>query len=386
MPEGTDESALAGYIGDPKIPFEPPVKRSFAPWHRPRKQYVRSRQWVGELERMAVEIGMEGVDFNYLSLPGDDLLDVRYLREKFCEPRKLNMRFLGFNSAADPDNVHSASMHSNLHAIKLLSFVDQISGVIPDDIRTISNERSVARQRVYEFGGFHAINLDLCDGFARDPIGVTNLFDALRVLIDIQGRTDHDSLLLITTRVGPEHVSSDVAERLLQGLLEILESCTPFDLELRTKWSIGSDLTPPDSLAELSSAEQFILGLSKWVINTCLSARLDVAVRSVLTYKVAYSASEDDLVSIALRLSPQRALPADAAGIAVSITANPPAEQECLLVAKVPARVWHRRRVDEELRSPELLETCLSETESMLVAAGYDTAGYRAWASIGSHT
>ncbi|MBR7512572.1 hypothetical protein KC219_20620, partial [Mycobacterium tuberculosis] len=58
-------------------PIDSNVKKDFSQWHLPRKQYIRIHQWCREVAQLAREITIgNGKTFNYLTLPGDDLLDI----------------------------------------------------------------------------------------------------------------------------------------------------------------------------------------------------------------------------------------------------------------------------------------------------------------------
>ena len=55
--------------------------REFKPWHKPRKQYIRLRQWCAIVRWLIRKVGMQqGDSLRYLGLPGEDLLDIRSLR------------------------------------------------------------------------------------------------------------------------------------------------------------------------------------------------------------------------------------------------------------------------------------------------------------------
>lgn len=74
-------------------------RRPFEPWHRPRKQWIRRYQWHDSLLEMMRETHFpaDARIMRYLSLPGEDLLDVRVLREA-CVEAGVDMRFTGMVS------------------------------------------------------------------------------------------------------------------------------------------------------------------------------------------------------------------------------------------------------------------------------------------------
>src|SRR3989344_5737744 len=74
------------------------LKRKFLPWHKPRKQYIRSNQWNTLVVSLVDAIGLKakGRSLEYLSLPGSDLLDVRSLYS-VCAEKEVRIRFTGLN-------------------------------------------------------------------------------------------------------------------------------------------------------------------------------------------------------------------------------------------------------------------------------------------------
>jgi hypothetical protein len=180
--------------------------------------------------------------------------------------------------------------------------------------------------------------------------------------------------------VGDRDVDPDIASKLGKLLAENVESCDGFRNQMAAEFDLGEDFQV-GSLSRLRTEDSFVLGFAKWLVTNALGARLSVTVRSVLTYKVAPSSDGDDMVAIAFRLSPFSLLAADRTEIATAITAPSSGDLECAQATKIPARVSHRKSVDEELQSPGLLEKYLTETESMLEIAGYDISEYRGWAT-----
>lgn len=81
-------------IADDVLPEEvedlavPVALDALQPWHKPRKQFVRERQWIA-LARRVIEyereqgrlVPIDGPEIQYLTLPGIDYLDVRQLAD-----------------------------------------------------------------------------------------------------------------------------------------------------------------------------------------------------------------------------------------------------------------------------------------------------------------
>ncbi|MBX7259610.1 MAG: hypothetical protein K1Y02_24850 [Candidatus Hydrogenedentes bacterium] len=376
--QGTS-SFLEEILGTDVPLLQSPGKREFQPWHRPRKQYVRSDQWLKELSELLASLKVPDTEFRYLSLPGNDFLDIRYIHDNLCVPQGMSLRFLGFNRMAGTNHPQAAHVNTNLSALRRLSHIAQTSHILGDDLRAIGRPNSLPRRTVQSIGAFHAINIDLCDGFAREGAGAPNpnLFDAMKVLIECQSRTINDSLLFVTTRIDSDQVSEVVQLTLHAMLGENMNQCQPFADAVRNYWPSPSEMNAIDSLQH---EDRFILGFTKWIISVAVQHRLSVAVKSVFTYRVKGSALVDDLMSIAIRLSPHRAVDRDVYYLANLGDARSEGNLECQLAAKIPARIYHRRSVDDKLQDDtQLHEKCVRESEGLLQSVGYDIAEYRAW-------
>lgn len=67
------------------------ASNNFMPWHKPRKQYIRDRQWVEHLVRLIRQKKFKHVDtINYFGLPGGDLLDINYIHKGLSRTSKYN--------------------------------------------------------------------------------------------------------------------------------------------------------------------------------------------------------------------------------------------------------------------------------------------------------
>lgn len=77
-------------------------EKGFKPWHKPRKHFVRLRQWSDEVKALITDLsrmraGALPERLRYLTLPGDELLDIRVLHDA-CAEKKVRLRYLGFNT------------------------------------------------------------------------------------------------------------------------------------------------------------------------------------------------------------------------------------------------------------------------------------------------
>lgn len=384
--QGADPDSLEdlhALIGTGPVPFPARADRVFQPWHRPRKQYVRGLQWARELRYLARDLHLESGELRYLTLPGSDLLDIRYIAQTVCAPNMIRLRYLGFNTAASPASVGQAEVNSSQFALNRFDSIHPESEVFPGDLRHVADTSSISWERVHRAGPFHAINLDLCGGFAgeeRTP-GLPNYFTALQALLQNQAESDEDFLLFITTRMDEASVSAEARRGLDQVALKIRATCERYAQEFSEAWGLaGEDLGRPTADV-VSAGEAFMLGLTQWIVTRGVALGLKASVRSFMTYRTGSTSGEDDLLSLAIRFSKSPYILADDVGLVRPHSRQLPADaRECEQSANIPSRVVGRTQVDEVLRrEAEKFQRCLQDSCELLSSAGYDEELYRNW-------
>jgi len=358
------------------------AKKDFLPWHQPRKQFVRQNQWCEQIERMLEDMQPADNVLRYLGLPGVDLLDLRHFHTAICLPRNLTLRFLGFNTAANPTNENQTELNISLDEVRRLEFVDPRSDVIADDFTRVANDTSLAWKRALALGPYDVINLDLCDGFGLkgpDTLDDTH-YKAVNRLMSLQARTKTPWLLLLTTRVGDQHVHPDVLKAFLEKYLANLTDCPPF------KDASGKLLAIEDQPALQAAAATgtgalplFLCGLTKWLFGLALEHQPPTLpeLRSVLGYRVDHGVQHEDLISLAIRFTPTFQPTPDPLGLGNQSVAK---LDECALSVKVLNRVAKRRDVDAILKeNAVIVAQMVDATANLLAIARYDPDAYRAW-------
>ena len=298
-----------------------PQKKTFLPWHKPRKQFVRQFQWCKEIEALLKEIQPEGNTLKYLGLPGDDLLDLRYFHSKICEPKKMQLRFLGFNRSADPKSPTQTELNISLDEVRKLPGIDPLSDVIWDDFRLVGNDNEKAWHRAKDLGPYDIINIDLCDGFGKAEPGLLDdtYYKAVNRLMSLQARKKNPWLLFLTTRTRKSDVHTELMQRLLGKYVQNLSSCPSFKLASTEALAIEDEAslkkaaeTPEGHLSIL------LIGLCKWLLGLAVEqnppSKIDV--KGVIGYRVYAGAPRDDLISIAFRFEPTFTPVNDPMGIA----------------------------------------------------------------------
>ncbi|MFD8468111.1 hypothetical protein ACFV10_23760 [Streptomyces cyaneofuscatus] len=385
---GSDEPEdLEALIGTGPLDFPEKVVREFRPWHRPRKQYVRRVQWCHEIWNLTTDLMRtrgELHELRYLTLPGNDLLDIRHIAETICSPRQMKLRYLGFNSAAIPTSADQAELNGTEFSTIRTTWIESESQVFPGDFRRVADSRSLPHQQMWKRGPYHAINIDLCGGFAgrEKTESAPNYFGALRAILHNQARSDDDFLLFITTRMDDDNVDNGAKEILLQLAQEIYDTCKGYASAFSEAWGIQEGDAPVHVPMVVGTGEAFMLGLTQWIISTGVSLGLKASVRSFMTYRTGYGLGDDDIVSLAIRFKRDHpVIPPDPHGLAriFNDSANE-ANKKCEQSIIVPRRVRERTHVDKILQEQaEEFEKCIVESAALLGSAGYDPDSYRGW-------
>ena len=381
-----DENNGAGHADDifGAIAYEAPEpqKKSFLPWHKPRKQYVRQYQWRTEIESLLEGMQPEGNVLRYLGLPGDDLLDLRYFHSKVCAPKQMGLRFLGFNTSANPESSAHAELNISLDEVKKLPGIDPLSDIIWDDFCLLADISSKAWHRAMDLGPYDVINFDLCDGFGKHKPGVVDetYYSALSRLMSLQARRKNPWLLLLTTRTRKCDVHADLMQRLLSKYTQNLIDCPSFKTASAEILAIQDETTlktvagtPEGHLAIL------LVGLCKWLLGIAISQQppTKVEVKSVIGYRVHAGAPHDDLMSIALRFEPTFTPADDPMGIA-----NHPKETqgECEQASDALKQISQRSCADQILSiNTELRGQLVDAMSELLNLARYDIDAYHEW-------
>jgi hypothetical protein len=363
-----------------------PVKRTFAPWHLPRKQFVRDHQWKVQLNSMLADVPTEDGTLKYLGLPGADLLDLRHFHSEVCLPRNIGLRFLGFNSAAQPLNSGQTEFNVSLDEVLRLPGIDQRSMVLGDSFERVGNDNSLAWKKARDLGPFDVINLDLCDGFASGaPSSLSDThYDAVNKLMSLQARRKGPWLLLLTTRVGAGHVHADVLQRLVRTYAANLTQCPAFLAASRNLLAVDDQATLETVKGTANGLISiFLCGLCKWLIRIGLQHQppTTAEVKSVIGYRVVQGSEHIDLVSLAVRFSPTFRPIDDPLGLAQQPVVAP---DECTPSERALRRVVDRRDADHILHeNPGLKEQLVNATATLLEQARYDCTAYRAWVEAG---
>jgi hypothetical protein len=265
-------------VPDHAVP-EPIPLVSFAPWHLPRKQWVRNNQWRGCTKRLVRDLHLGDRPLRYLGLPGTELLDLEVLAN-FCTEKALKFRYLGFNSGAQsPGQQTTQQLAEDL--LKSMDSVDAGSIVAADDIIALASKTSLAYNRLRGYESFDVINLDLCDVFTTRR--GRSVHAAVKNIVEFQvnGRTQ-PWLLFITTAIDRDAVAPDDIAQYGGRFDENLNRCQEFrDLASEI---VGQQVNAPGSgSSAFASADGVRFGK---LLSVSIGKWLASLLRQPVTWKV----------------------------------------------------------------------------------------------------
>lgn len=362
-----------------------PKAKPFLPWHRPRKQFVRQKQWCVQIERMLADAPLSDGTLKYLGLPGVDLLDLRHFHSVFCTAHNVDLRFLGFNSSARPASDAHTELNISLDEVRRLPRIDPRSEVIGDNFALVAQENSIACRKARELGPYDVINLDLCDGFGAQAPGTqgNNYYEAIRSLFAVQSRSKSPWLLLLTTRADRPNVDTQLLEVLLTKYIGNLTNCQEFQNASSDKFEITDEQTLRAAAATSEGLlPVFLTGLCKWFLALSLAQQPPTSLElcSVIGYRVESDAEHEDLISLALRFTPTFLPVADPLGLANQPVSVP---DECGLATNALKRVAKRVNADQVLAdNAELNQEMIEATANLLALARYDPEAYKEWLQL----
>lgn len=392
--EGSEPDYLGDVYGDTATP--PPLVRSvkktnFAPWHHPMKQIVRDYQW-GDLTEKLVRSRDEGArgTLRYFTLPGADLLDVRFLSKKL-EVHDSKIEFFGFNQSqpgGDPA-VSEADKGSYFSVESALRQAGKTTGnaiVIPDRLEDIANPKSQAANLLRQQSVFDVINIDACDHLGFIPEGRTqSLFDAMNALLAHQLRADKPWLLFVTTRAAPNLLGTP-AVALQSAINDNIKLHPDFGIAVAeningSKNTLAGDLTKSWSQPGTEFLKVFVLGVAKYLLHffhgqPSLPAKVELA--SAFAYRVF--GDDPDMLSLAFRISPSGLQVYPATATAVVSGGNLELKAALAVVGRL-SKLWV---LDDSLEDEKIKSDAVLGTVELLDAADYDIPSWEIW--LKSHT
>lgn len=387
------EAELADYLPQrPKNPVN--VKdRKFRAWHKPRKQYIRRKQWWMEIDSLLTDVKMppDNRVLRYLTLPSEDMIDVRVLSEELGT-KGIKLKYLGYCDVK-AGSEYDQRMNLADSAVRESPTVETSSLIVRERLEDTANEASLAFRALHEHGPFHAVNVDLCQNFAKPRVeNMHACVDAIGSIVRVQiERLQKTWLLFVTTRVTPSHIDTAHLEAFVQVILDNINQSAEFraqssemfaaeGLALTAKLAQAKDL-PFDEFKTL-----FCMGLGKWLLAYVSQATPQLKVEMLPSYYYSVHAGNPDMLSLAYRCTLVSQAPMDPSGLVLGAGVPPEdvAEQcnEVQLGLKILQRTRELTNLDEYLSSkPTEMTAMITESARFLQLAGYNVDNYAAFAA-----
>ena len=419
-----DSTDLSEGIVPKKLPTHIARSKSFAPWHKVRKQYVREFQWnkyvknlvkhhlrselqTTESPEWSAEDAPDSDDtldsvpesiridnpLRCLVIPGDDLLDIRSLW-KDTEDLKCYIRYLGFNERYG-SNEENTQLYISNNDVVSQHRIHSDSTVLRDRFQSVANQNNIAYKYLKEVGPFHVVNLDLCDSlFPTQEGDLPSYYAALHRLTEFQLKsTAQPWLLFITTEVAPNEVDVEQFDALCiptkenyktnQGFVEEIDKLVPKEAFSTAESRI--DLT---SLSEVETTRLFGVAIGKALLSLSQTASPKWRVEMLASYEYGINKDKNvSMLSLAFQFRPITSPPVDTTGLSkIKVEPKPPVDEAALAIKLVKA-VSRIENIDDTLEQDSDLFLRLQEdSANLLQAAGYSRKEYVEWVENGEQT
>ncbi len=296
----TPEDEFDNDIGEAVLPVEvdetavPIALDTLQPWHRPRKQFIRERQWKACANMLIQKLqnhnapSIRSGKLNYLTLPGIDHFDVEILGELTVD-LELKLEATGFLSEAERDPIKARSQFRADTLIKR-GLMEDTSITFPYRFEDMSNRRSQAYIEIKSRAPFHIINIDACGSIAAPTAQHSaRIIDALHRLVELQLGTMRDPwLLYLTTDAREGSLSTTVQSALDDAIRQNAADSDEFRDGATNCFGIEGDDLEAALAGALTEPERFVskfsLGFAKWLLHNANDQNWDVKCRPFFCY------------------------------------------------------------------------------------------------------
>lgn len=257
----------SGTFGRAKLPNAKPRKKSFEPWHRPRKQYIRTFHWGRLTEALMIQLNLKYRPLQYLTLPGEDMLDIRVLNG-VCKKHGVKLKYLAFKEGGLKEE--DDEFYLSASEVSKLSHIHKDSQPIIGVFQRLGDKKSKAFDYAKHFGHFDIINLDLCDCITADK----TYFAALNSLLNLQMTRTAPWILFLTTRAGPSDGNKIVMSKIWSCVDGNIQRYKKFRDDFGKFWGTAapSRYSKIEKAANVPKfAKMFGISISKWLLQFMMS-------------------------------------------------------------------------------------------------------------------
>jgi len=280
--------ALPPEVDQDALPLE---LNALAPWHRPRKQSVRERQWVsltrdlisrlksnGELQERVVTLDngsrhRELPELRYLTLPGLDYLDARLLGAA-AQEQGCRLTLFGFLDDASNTRV-LARARVRQEGLVQSGHITTQSNTLPRKFESICYSNGDTLGQLKRTGPYHVVNIDACGSVApKNSDQATRLVEAIHKLVELQISSNTSRwLMFLTVDVRLEHMDEETFDLLCDAIRRNAVESAEFAAAAAHLFDPGAGQDFEGSLATARAAgprsalDVFSLGIAKWLLH-----------------------------------------------------------------------------------------------------------------------
>jgi len=362
------------------------LSKDFKPWHKPRKQFIRDKQWLDQFRRLLGCRKYRHIEsVNYFGLPGGDLLDVNYLYEGMVTSRRSRNKRLGFhgfiNSQADYNKAQGElSKILDKERIEGRSKVEQFRF---EDLRNLDSD---AWTRVKNFGEYHFINLDFCNNVMSHEIliSIYNLLaHQMRKVVGLPW------LFCLTTRLNKDSTTEEIVSKFkviineslsTQQLNHKIEECF---YEVHTYFSNNEFEPSIISVDDKSLINQILqICLVLWILKEATERNFNVTLKSSMKYSVDLFERDADMHSFVFSFEKEEVFTGDCLGLS---DGNEEALNDVefgTIASPALKKLSETSDVDSILEQDKIsLNSYANDMISWLNKCGYDTSNYKEFMS-----
>jgi len=384
--EDMAQSVLAVDIEEIAVPI--PL-RELQPWHRPRKQYVRERQWKACASNLIDRLRASNASsigdgkLKYLTLPGIDYFDVEVVGNA-ASAKGLSLEATGFLSEAEKEAIRA---RSEVRADSLIKsgVMEDTSITFPYSFEQIASPNGQAYREVRDRAPFHIVNIDACGSIAppkaQQPSRIIN---ALFSLVELQFQRMADPwCLFLTTDARFDNVSLDVMNAMSNAIRQNAHASAAF--RDGATIAIGDEGEDLERALETSNANprrflnKFALGLTKWLLHNANEQGWDLKTKVFFCYSTKPTDEEGaSMPCLAFEFKKQPVNMADLYGA----VQNPSPQDKNNVDYSMMAldRVQNMTDLDHHFRSNEDdRQEFAAKQRQLLVGAGYSLEALKAF-------
>jgi hypothetical protein len=355
------------------------TKNEFMPWHKPRKQYIRDKQWVSHLIRLIRRSQFRHVDtINYFGLPGGDLLDINYIHKGLSGVSDYKGKKLGFHGLIDNVEDFNKAQGEFTKLLDMDDISDQ-SRLDNFNFEDLNNNNSAAWARIKNFGTYHFINLDFCNNVLTDKT-LPSLHYLL--LYQMQKAVGVPWLLCITTRLNKDSANKEIMDKFQVVIDEIIHGG---ELTDKIKSCFNEAYECMRTIENLNSSDNKILVnqilqicLVLWVLKSAITFKNKIELKSSFKYSVDLFNRDSDMHSFVFSFEkPEEFFPDCIGVVPVRDSKNINIDYRSLASSAIE-KLSNTLDVDTYLDDkPDELEKYANEMMELLKSCGYDVSGYK---------